>query len=228
MRIKVQTQQAFVLRQVVELIRQQLEQENESYSSSIELGLTELVQDSMRSIALEWKGPLEVNLLGQGTLQARRQVEGWLNEDGLEFDLEPYLESVRKTLKYPTREMAQLSRQLWRSRETQRLGKRQEKISADYIRFEVIEMGLSQMIDGLVVAPLVEECELDLDAIESPYQLEGEWFPFEITVRELQVVLDDDGSLVLSTRNFPEFLLLEAKTIVITLAERLYTIPAAP
>jgi hypothetical protein len=87
MRIKVQTQQAFVLRQVVELIRQQLEQENESYSSSIELGLTELVQDSMRSIALEWKGPLEVNLLGQGTLQARRQVEGWLNEDGLEFDL---------------------------------------------------------------------------------------------------------------------------------------------
>jgi hypothetical protein len=108
------------------------------------------------------------------------------------------------------------------------LGKRQEKISADYIRFEVIEMGLSQMIDGLVVAPLVEECELDLDAIESPYQLEGEWFPFEITVRELQVVLDDDGSLVLSTRNFPEFLLLEAKTTVITLAERLYTIPAAP
>lgn len=231
MRIRVQSQSTFVLHKVVEFMRHQQEQRPQNYSSSIEMGLTELVRDQMRQSARRAEQPIRTESQGLDAAigSTAGRVQEWMSEFGLkeeEFDLEVYWASVKRRLKYPAREISQLSGQLRQARQTERLGSRQERVSLDQILFEVREIGLRNAIEGVIVTPLVEECGLDLERLEQQqYVVEGEWFPFQLEFQEWRIVLDDDATLTLSTENLPASLALEARAVVTELAEQLYISP---
>ena len=54
------------------------------------------------------------------------------------------------------------------------------------------------------------------------YEVEGEWFPLQVTVEELPLVIDDDGCIYIRIQNFPTILLEQAKQAIVCLAGQIY------
>lgn len=77
-------------------------------------------------------------------------------------------------------------------------------------------------MDGLIVLPLVPQLELDVEQLKQSAQVEGEWFPLQVPIEELMVVVDDDGSIAACTLNFPPSLVQQVRQTLIALAHQLY------
>ncbi|MBD2094070.1 hypothetical protein H6F90_02735 [Trichocoleus sp. FACHB-591] len=222
MRFKLLSQEEFILQNVVELIQSSVERGSQTYSSAVEFGLTELVKEQMRRIAQEnntqrWGDALELALL-----DVRQKVEKRLAEHNIRFDLKPHLGGIETALKYPGKEVTELRGKLARSRGTNRIGERKRIASEAQAPFEITEVGLQNSIEALIAAPVGKVYELNLEEVWQSYEVEGDWFPFQFVVEELEFVIDDDGTVFISTENFPEKLLVEARETLVLLAERLY------
>ncbi|MBD1999314.1 hypothetical protein H6G00_22325 [Leptolyngbya sp. FACHB-541] len=229
MRAKVLSQEEFVLQNVVAIARCLMQREVEQHSSGLELSLVELVREQMRSLARESEGDQTANLLEAAIAIVQKQVQGRLQEDSVQFNFDSYLASVRRTLKFLAREIAQLGERLNQSRKMQRLGERRRLISQSQVPFEVAEVGLRGAIEGLFAFPLTEVCVVDVEQVQPPYQVQGEWFPFLVTAesQSLEFVVDDDGSIFVATENLPERLLELAGEGLMELVNQLYTHPGA-
>ncbi|MBD2054647.1 hypothetical protein H6F88_01145 [Oculatella sp. FACHB-28] len=227
MRVKVLSQEEFVLQNVVAIARCLMQREVEQHSSALELSLVELVREQMRSLSRESEGDQEANLLETAIAIVQKGVQGRLQEDSVQFNFDSYLASVRRTLKFPAREIAELGERLKQSREMQRLGERRRLISQSQVPFEVTEVGLRGAIEGLFAFPLTEVCVVDVGQVQPPYQVKGEWFPFLVTAESLEFVVDDDGSIFVATENLPERLIELAGEGLMELANQLYGHPGA-
>ncbi|MBD1867207.1 hypothetical protein H6F95_07810 [Cyanobacteria bacterium FACHB-471] len=188
----------------------------------IELGLTELVKNQMRQLAQEDRDDKQINLLEQAIRVIEQRVQEQMSECDLQFCFAAYWASVRKALKFPAKEIAELGEKLRQSRRLERISERQQITSANQVLFEVIEVGLQNAIEGLIAVPLPTVLELNLEGIRQNYLLEGDWFPFQVAVEKLQFVFDDDGTISVSTENFPEQLLLKARQVLLDLANQSY------
>jgi hypothetical protein len=92
------------------------------------------------------------------------------------------------------------------------------------VPFEIVSIGTRRNLQALVVMPLDgQTCRLDTLAIGEVGSLDGEWFPYEITIDEMTFVIDDDGRLSIAVENFPAILLQKAYQTIRTLAERSYS-----
>lgn len=69
--------------------------------------------------------------------------------------------------------------------------------------YELFRLGFVDSIEGLLAIPTPDVATLDIDRIREEFRTNGDWFPFEVAVDDLVFVLDDDGSLYISTENFP-------------------------
>ncbi|MBD2098477.1 hypothetical protein H6F90_25740 [Trichocoleus sp. FACHB-591] len=222
MRFKLLSQEEFILQNVVDLIQSSVVRESQTCSSAVEFGLTELVKEQMRRIAQEnntqrWGDALELAIL-----DVRQKVEGRLAERHIRFDLKPHLGGIETALKYPGKEITYLQDRLAQSRRTNRIGKRNRIAEAAQTPFEITEVGLQNSIEALIAAPVGKVYELNLEEVRRSYEVEGEWFPFQVAVEEFEFVVDDDGTVFISTENFPEKLVLEAREMLVGLAKRLY------
>jgi hypothetical protein len=116
--------------------------------------------------------------------------------------------------------MRELGKQLGQVRQREQASNVRER--HDAVPVEVIEVGTRDRIEGLLACPIPEVHELDLEGLQQSHAVEGEWFPFEVCLSELQFVLDDDGTIFVAVDNFPDRLVQEAKAGLIELASQLY------
>lgn len=135
------------------------------------------------------------------------------------------LDNIVKSLKWTAYEVMQLSRDLAKSKELQIAGDRRQ-LSAPHVQrtqpIERVEIGLQGAIEGLLVRPLGFQCKLDFEHLGNEYSRSGDWFPFEITKGDLLFVVDDDGSIFISTENFPQELFKHASDEIEALAQSIY------
>ena len=55
------------------------------------------------------------------------------------------------------------------------------------------------------------------------YSVEGDWFPFQIKRDDFTFILDDDGSLFVSTKYLSETIMKNLKQILGDIAAKLYS-----
>lgn len=89
--------------------------------------------------------------------------------------------------------------------------------------YELFRLGFVDSIEGLLAIPTPDVATLDIDRIREEFRTNGDWFPFEVAVDDLVFVLDDDGSLYISTENFPQEALDRAESVLRRLAPILYS-----
>ncbi len=137
------------------------------------------------------------------------------------------LDEIFNNLKLKAREIVKLSENLAISRRMQKAGERRQLATLPEQRVqptEMIEIGLQGAIEGLLIRPLNVHGKLDLDRLGNDYQLSGDWFPFEIHKGDFLFVVDDDGSIFISTENFLKDSFNQASVEIQALAQRIYTI----
>lgn len=221
MTIQVLSQERFILRYVEEQVQFLIEQEGEPYSLGIEFGIAELVRVLMRQQAqVKWER--ESIILEQALETAQGKLIQRCAQAGLCFDFTPYSSGVRKGLKFAAKEMSELSRQLARSRQSERVAHRERIIEGVTIPLEIVQVGLQNAIESLIVVPLAEEFELDLEGVRQIYSLQGKWFPYQVLVEPFSLLLDDDGTILVMTVGLADALIAQAKEILLVLAAQVY------
>jgi hypothetical protein len=88
----------------------------------------------------------------------------------------------------------------------------------------VHELGLKEAIQGILVEPTEQVEEIDIDSIREHgrWRVQGEWFPYAVYANEFVFVIDDDGSVFVSTINLPVELRDKANSIIRQIADLLY------
>lgn len=220
MNLTIVSQKAFVLYELLKIIQ---EQRKEGYSSTIEFALAELVREYMRSIAQGHEyNHRRSSILEQAIKITENKIQNQLKEVNTQFNFTQYFTNIRESLKYPEKEIAELRANLLESKETKRIGER-IKINSETISvYEITEIGLCNSLEGLLAFPLKNICEIDIEPVKKIYDVKGDWFPLEIEIGNLTFIVDDDGTIFVSSENFPEPLVLEAKQTLKRLADQLY------
>lgn len=221
---KVISHQRFVCQSIVERIRTLvLKEEAQIYSSTIEVALAELVREQMVTLARRHvSDSSQPNLLEQAIRLTETNLLERLNHY---FDFEPYFEMVREKMKTSAQEITKLQEQLKEARFQERIGF-SERIDDDVaVPFEIVEIGLRDALEGLVAIPLAEQgCYLNLEEIKNSYEVEGAQFPFQIATENFVFIIDDDGRIFVSTDNFSNSLIEDARGMLTHLARRLYVV----
>jgi hypothetical protein len=225
MKIKVTSEKEFILKKMTEITESQRNSENRSYSSTYEYGLTELVRIHMREIAQESNTYIrnDTVLVDEAYERTSSEIK---KRTGLDFEdkqTKNLYDNISKKLKYTAKEISQLRDNLETSKLGERIGKREQLSSPETPPFELIEIGLKDKIEGLLALPLIKEFDIDLDRIKESFEVQGDWFPFEIIDGEIVFALDDDGSIFTSTENFPGHVLQEAYNKLRELAQTIYS-----
>ena len=91
-------------------------------------------------------------------------------------------------------------------------------------RYIVQELGFRQANRGLLVTPTEQVKEVDVDRLRELVGCSkvGKWFPCDIHAERDVFVLDDDGSIVVSTVNLPNELRAKACSLIREFADILY------
>ena len=132
---------------------------------------------------------------------------------------------IRDTFAPLAKEMFSLRQELLDSRRIDRIGEKADLSAESSVPFEVVEIGLRGLIEGLVLVPLLDEFELNLDPISHLCGTTEGHFPIEVKIQDFLYVVDDDGTMYTSTDNFPERLVKEAKRILVELGNQVYSVP---
>jgi hypothetical protein len=223
MTLQVIPQKEFIITSLVEFIHEAACQEEKSYSTSIEFGLSELARVNMRKIVQDSEqGYQPAEILSLSLELTKSQIVQKLQQVEIQFNFDKYVKNVQENLKFPAKEISKLSNKLAQSIANERIGDRVKIPSITLIPLEVTEIGLRDSIEGLLVTPLFENFAVNLDGIRNVYEVEGDWFPFKITVEELVFILDDDGTIFVFTENLPSRMVSEAKESIQILANQLY------
>ncbi len=219
----------FIVTSIIESIQNNPKRDTE-YSSTIELALTELVRATMRTIAQEniQRGSRRVQLLLEAIDMTELQIKEYFDLGKKDFNIDEYLkmyhDNIKKHLKYAGQEIENLTSRLMDSRERSRIGDRQRQKTKKGVLFEVINIGLREMIEGILVRPINKGIGINIDTAKTKYDVKGDWYPFAITINRFTFVADDDGTIFVSTDNLPHDLVYEAREILNQLASDLYTL----
>ena len=144
------------------------------------------------------------SLLDISLQESFSQVEEELQQAEIHFHLGQYRKQVRKTLKPVAAEMEKLAERLTYSKRTGKLANEQVVGTEKHIQYEVREIGLRGLTEGLLVQPTVDSFEINLDGLPEGCTVQGDWYPYEVQFEDILFVLDDDGSICVSVENLPE------------------------
>lgn len=189
------------------------------YNQMIEFVVRELVRETMRDLALERSSGARTNLLNLAMDQVEQQVQEVL-APLVDFSLTPYRASLRQSLKYPAKEMVELAVQLGHSQK-QRVEETSHR-SEGGLSFSIRAVGHSDAIEALIAAPTAPTFGLEMSRVRESCQVEGKWFPFQVSVGGLQFTIDDDGLIYTCTDNFPGGLMEQAREELLGLANQIY------
>ena len=218
MRMMVQAHEEFIWSQLVELICQLDDRGEGSYSQMIEFTLQELVRQAMRAVASNPDYQGKTPVLEQAMQEVQQQLQKRLG-DRVEFSWSAYSEGLRQSLKYPAREIAELA--VSRRQQERRNSRVTVQTDAGVV-VEIIRVGRAEAVEALLVQPQSDRLEVRLDQLSELYEVEGDWFPFQVRVEELPFVINSDGGIYTCTHNFPASLLEQAQQAIGRLAQLIY------
>ncbi len=221
MSLQILSPERFILSSLEERVRFLREQDIEPYSLGIEFGIAELVRMRMRELA-QVKEEREVVILERSLETVEAKLNEWCARTELVYDFTPYFSGVRKGLKFAAKEISELSRQLALSRQSERVASRERITERSAIPLEIVQVGLRNAIESLIVIPLAEEFELDLEGVRRVYEFRGQWFPYQVSIEPFDLLLDDDGTILVATVSLSEASVWRARETLLTLAELLY------
>ena len=196
------------------------------YSMGIEFALSELVREEMRTLAQSERWPNDPSRLLQAAIgRVMNRVETVLKARQVRLNLSRYADTVCDKLAYPAKEIQKLSMQLGESRQAHRLGAKADIVSNEGSHLVIHELGLRDAIQGLLVEASEDCTDLNLDKIRANqnWVLRGDWFPYELQADDFTFVIDDDGSIFVSTANLPMELRTRASGLLRRIADLLYT-----
>ncbi len=228
MKIRVSTEKEFILNSIVEAITARHKARKEAdYGDTIRFGVTELARIYMREVARRETNEHyyyhdQYGLLNEALSRTEQAIQEALVPHRIQFDISE-LAGLEDELVYPAKELAELGEKLSQAKRVDRIGSKRRLSPTGSIPFEIIEIGLTGFIEGLLIRPLVNTVELNLEEIGAPYTVEGEWFPFQVQVEDFTFVIDDDGTIFISTQNFPPGLFERVREMLWELARRVYT-----
>jgi hypothetical protein len=148
-------------------------------------------------------------------------VSNTLSTEKPRFDFSEYFKAAEKKLRLPAMELSSLRTKLRESKDLARIG---QETSVEGVQpYQIKELGLKGAIEGLLIYPVSEVIEIDLDRLRNAYAVEGEWFPFQIKSHDFTFVIDDDGSIFTSTEHYSDGMVADAKQILKQIADSLYS-----
>ena len=218
------SQKAFITQYLAAYLQ---EQDPATFQTNSIVGdsLTELIRLQMREIAAntsnEWFWGNSI--LEKALRQTLLDVESYF-PDVSRANLDPHLERARETLKFVAKEITDLQEKLRSAREREEILDRRRFVEDVEVPFEMISVGTRQSLEGLMVMPIGEQdCYLRLENLDNSWRISGEWFPFELAIGELTFIVDDEGTIFISTENLPQTLISQIREMLYQIAQRLYT-----
>ncbi|PZV10945.1 MAG: hypothetical protein DCF22_15510 [Leptolyngbya sp.] len=227
-RIAVLSREELLLQTLTELIQEMVAEGSTHYSILIEQVYAEFMRELLIQAAEAGEGLAKpASLLYQASHTVERRVQERLGE--VKFGLHRYKETLCDALKAPAKELLALQGELKDARRRGEISSEPPINRGEQIPFQILEIGLmNSEVQGLIALPASHRCYLDFSQIVESCTVQGNWFPFELIVKEpnigdLVFVVDQDGSINIHTENFPIETLDRTRNILKFLAERLYT-----
>lgn len=223
MKLKINSQERLILNSIVEIINNLTDEGKKSYNNLIEFAIFGLAQNEIDKIAQEAEYNDEKLILSKAIRRTHKKILDEFEEHKLSFQIDDYLKNVRSRLKSSAKEIAKFVSLSAESKKKNKTRKETKLSSKNQIPFEIIELGLPGSIDGLLSRPLIDQFEITLEKIKDNLEVtDDEWFPFQVNKGEFIFIIDDDGTIFISTENFPKPLLSQAKEQLKQLASQIY------
>lgn len=117
-----------------------------------------------------------------------------------------YFPLIRERLKYTAQEMAKLRTEHQKLSENFATKTESRSEVPSSTTFSMTTLRSVDEAQGFWALPVPSDqiIQLDLNYLQSIGQVKGDWFPFEVSVDELNFVIDDDGSVYIPTGHLPE------------------------
>lgn len=215
------SQERFILSCIEEQVQFLAEQEGEPYSWELEFGIAELVRLQMRQLA-QMKWERELVILEESIQQAQEKLNERCNWWNLTYDFSSYFRGIRKELRFAAKEVSELSKQLELSRQSNRVISGERITRGVAFPLDIMQVGLQNAIESLLIVPLAHEFVLNLEGVREIYPVVGQWFPYQILAEPFDLLLDDDGTVSVTTAGLTETSIAQARDTVLTLAALLY------
>lgn len=231
-RVEIFSQEELLLQTLTEMMRTTIAEGAETYNAMLTEYLTELVKERLVKLSQAERGGATTRsgLLDQAYREAVQRLQECLAPYEIQFDFRRYQDAVCETLKALAKEIAELQEALRESRREEKIPFQVPIEVGEQVTFQIFEVGSPRdgETEALVVLPTSQQCSLDFHLLREECQLDGRWFPFQLTYRdpeigELVFVCDQDGSLCLYTQNFPWEILKRARKILKEIASKLYS-----
>lgn len=221
MKLKIDADRKYVLGAIQEIVDERGRKDRASaYDSVLGDAISELIKLEMRECA---SADDPGGLYSGETLLHRAidRVQAKLRGATPNFEFAEYVSAAERQLRGPAMELAELQGKLRESKELASVG--DETIVDGLQPYRVKELGLKGAIEGVLTYPLGDVVEIDLDRLRQTYSVEGEWFPFQVMSNDCTFILDDDGSLFISTKYLSDVMMKEAKLMLGQIAKVLYS-----
>jgi hypothetical protein len=217
-------QREFILEYLVDHVAETSDQPPSNDSMVLDC-LTELLKLRLRDVAnsRERSAFTRIGIWDESLRKVKADLVAALPDVGKQL-LSHHEQEITTTLKPVVKEMERLRKALSAARDRDVMIDRETVQHGVPVPFEIVSIGTRRNLQALVVMPLDGQTyRLDTLAIREVGSLDGEWFPYEITIDEMTFVIDDDGRLSIAVENFPAILLQKAYQTIRTLAERSYS-----
>jgi hypothetical protein len=228
MRCRVVSEGKYIVDSIVEELnlKRRNGEKGDDYSNILRYSFDELVKRNMRDIAQESWSDLDQNeMVNRSVEEAEYSVKKEMRKRGFDFDIRRYTSESRKLLGPLAKEISDLRKELDSARRSGRIGLRIGLEEHGAVPFEIVEIGLKGLTEGLICVPTTDVFELNLGAVEDFCRSPQDRFPVEIEINEFVYVIDDDGSLFISTENFPDKLMEQARQYLVELCKQIYLLP---
>ena len=211
MKDKIESGELPEIRRIVESINLHKKGEPGDYSPILEWEITEVLKKKLKFTARHVDAdaaPVQANLLASCIEQVKALLTGQLQDSEDDFDLNPYFEQAKESLQPAAR---QISESLGSRSRLKALGidippPELRRLDSGVVVL-VTYVGHMDSVDGLFLTPQTELFELDLESIPQQYAIGGEYtptdfaYPVEIHGNGMCFVLDDDGTIFVSTKD---------------------------
>lgn len=225
MKLEVVSEKRCILKNMAGFLqgRRQEDETPKRFSSILKYLSDELIKVNMRKIAQRRGNTFsESQIVDEAIAQTEREVRSHF-QGNASFDMKRYTRGARDDLKPLARELFELKGELAAARKTERIGDRAIVAGQMKVPFEIIEIGLRGLIEGMLAMPQVDEFTLSTDHLEHFMRAEDPRFPIEIQIQDFTYVIDDDGSIYVDTENLPEKLVNHARVTLVELCKKVYT-----
>ena len=180
MRQEIISDKEFVLIAIEEMVGTVGDKFLDTFNNTVDFAITELAKMHLRDLAQsgELRGERRRGLLKE----AVNDVEDLIRERVPGFNLLKKKKGLMQELQYSADEIFELTAELSESRQKKRIGNRHCLPDGNNAPYEIVEIGLTGHIEGLLARPLLDRVYIDLKYLTASYEVKGEWFPYEISI----------------------------------------------